>query len=151
MKTRSHEESGPSAGARDFGKSAPFRCAFAIVAVALAVGLNLPMQSHSGGRALFLPLWFGAVLLVIWELVVRGLNVPAVILPPPSAIAFRLATSTGTLRVDFVQTFVKGALSGYVIGCAAAFATAIIADRFDFLRRGLLPVGNFVAGGFNPD
>ncbi len=44
-----------------------------------------------------------------------------------------------------VQTFVKGALSGYAIGCGAAFLTAIAIDRTAFLRRGLLPVGNFVA------
>jgi NitT/TauT family transport system permease protein len=44
-----------------------------------------------------------------------------------------------------VQTAVKGALSGYLIGCAAAFATAIVIDRSPFLQRGLLPVGNFVA------
>jgi NitT/TauT family transport system permease protein len=44
-----------------------------------------------------------------------------------------------------VQTAVKGALTGYLIGCAAAFATAIVIDRSPFLQRGLLPVGNFVA------
>ena len=32
-----------------------------------------------------------------------------------------------------------------VLGCGAALLTAIVVDRFDFLRRGLLPVGNFVA------
>jgi len=32
-----------------------------------------------------------------------------------------------------------------LIGCAAAFATAVLVDRSDFLRRGLLPVGNFMA------
>ena len=53
--------------------------------------------------------------------------------------------STGILWEDFVQTVIKGALSGYIIGCTAAFLTAVLMDRFDFLRRGLLPVGNFVA------
>ena len=46
---------------------------------------------------------------------------------------------------DFVQTILKGALSGYVMGCGAAVVTAIIIDRSPFLQRGLLPVGNFVA------
>ncbi|MGB1207882.1 MAG: ABC transporter permease, partial [Paracoccaceae bacterium] len=50
-----------------------------------------------------------------------------------------------TLWADFVQTFIKGALSGYVIGCTAALGVAILADRYDALRRGLLPVGNFMA------
>ena len=92
-----------------------------------------------------IPLIFGLTLLAVWELVVRGLGVPAVILPAPSAIGSRFATNTGTLWQDFVQTVLKGALSGYVIGCSAAIVTAVLVDRFDFLRRGLLPVGNFVA------
>ena len=91
------------------------------------------------------PLIFGLTILAVWELAVRGLNVPAVILPPPSAIAARFVENTGTLWQDFVQTVLKGALSGYVIGVAAAFVTAILVDRYDFLRRGLLPIGNFVA------
>ena len=91
------------------------------------------------------PLLFGLTILAVWELTVRGLNVPAVILPPPSAIAARFAENTGTLWQDFVQTVLKGALSGYLIGIAAALITAILVDRYDFLRRGLLPIGNFVA------
>ena len=46
---------------------------------------------------------------------------------------------------DFVQTIVKGGLSGYAMGCAAAFLTALAMDRSDWLKRGLLPLGNFMA------
>jgi NitT/TauT family transport system permease protein len=94
---------------------------------------------------LVVPAIFGVTLLVLWEGLVRGLNVPGVILPPPSAIAARFAASLPTLWSDFVQTFVKGALSGYLLGCTAAFLTAIAIDRSPFLTRGLLPVGSFVA------
>ncbi len=94
---------------------------------------------------LLVPAIFGITILVVWELVVRGLEVPLVILPPPTQIVARMASEVPILWADFVQTFVKGALSGYVIGCAAAFGVAILADRFDFLKRGLLPVGNFIA------
>lgn len=101
----------------------------------------------AGTRAvqLAVPLIFGATILLVWELVVRGLEVPLVILPAPSLIAARFADSLPILWADFVQTFVKGALSGYVIGCGAAFLMAIAVDRSEFLRLGLLPVGNFVA------
>ncbi len=92
-----------------------------------------------------MPAIFGATLLFVWEALVRGLGVPGVILPPPSAIGARIAASLPILREDFVQTFVKGALSGYAIGCGAAFLTAIAIDRSSFLQRGLLPVGTFVA------
>ncbi len=94
---------------------------------------------------LLVPAIFGFTILVIWEVVVRGFGVPLVILPPPSMIAVRFADSLPTLWTDFVQTFVKGALSGYVMGCSAAVLVAIVVDRYDFLRRGLLPVGNFMA------
>lgn len=116
---------------------------------AAAFYLNLRIASgpakDTQGAKLAVPVIFGLTLLAIWELVVRGLGVPMVILPAPSLIAARLAASLPILWADFVQTFVKGALSGYVIGVVAACAMAIIVDRSEFLRRGLLPVGNFVA------
>lgn len=97
------------------------------------------------GGKLVVPVIFGLTVLLLWEGLVRGLSVSPVILPPPSDVVARLASSVPTLWEDFVQTAVKGALSGYFIGCAAAFATAILIDRSPFLQRGLLPVGNFVA------
>ncbi len=102
-------------------------------------------QANTKGVQLLVPVIFGVTVLVVWELLVRGLNVPLVILPAPSLIAVRFSENTSILWADFVQTILKGALSGYVIGCAAAFVTAVLVDRSDFLRRGLLPVGNFMA------
>jgi NitT/TauT family transport system permease protein len=87
----------------------------------------------------------GFTLLVLWEGYVRGFGVSPVILPAPTAIAAKVAGSLGTLWADFVQTVIKGALSGFLIGAAAAFVTAIAIDRSPFLQRGLLPIGNFVA------
>ena len=94
---------------------------------------------------LVVPVIFGVTLILMWECAVRGFKINPVLLPPPSMILARFGASTGILWEDFVQTVVKGALSGYVIGCGAAFLTAIAVDRFPFLQRGLLPVGNFVA------
>ena len=91
------------------------------------------------------PILFGITVLVVWEGLVRGLDVPGVILPPPTAIAAAFARSLDILWVDFVQTVLKGALSGYAIGCGSAILTAILIDRSQFLTRGLLPVGNFLA------
>ncbi|MGK7869129.1 ABC transporter permease [Falsiroseomonas sp. E2-1-a20] len=98
-----------------------------------------------GWRALGAPLAFGATLLALWELLVVGLGVPMVLLPAPSAIALRMAASAHLLWQDFAQTFLKAVLAGYVIGGAAGFAMALLADRVPFLRRGLLPLGNLVA------
>ena len=75
------------------------------------------------------PLLFGLSILVLWEAAVSAFSVSPVILPAPSDIAARFAAETGTLWEDFVQTVLKGALSGYVIGAVAAFLTAIAIDR----------------------
>ena len=109
--------------------------------------LNVRLANAGRNRIinLIVPALFGISLLVLWEGFVRGLNISPILLPTPSAIAIRFSTSIPILWVDFVQTFVKGALSGYVIGCSAAFLTAIAVDKSSFLKRGLLPVGNFVA------
>jgi NitT/TauT family transport system permease protein len=102
-------------------------------------------HGHDRWARLTIPALFGITLLVLWEGLARGLDIPAVILPAPSAIWTRLTAEVPTLWEDFAQTILKGALSGYLIGCAAAVLTAVAIDRFPFLQRGLLPVGNFVA------
>lgn len=109
--------------------------------------LNVWLAQRPATRAVkvAVPVIFGLTLIVIWECVVRGLDISKVLLPAPSLIAQTFIASTGLLWRDFVQTVVKGALSGYIIGCGAAFVMAIAVDRFPFLKRGLLPVGNFAA------
>jgi len=94
---------------------------------------------------LAIPLLFGAFLIYLWEVAVRGFGVSPVLMPAPSATARRLVDSLPILREDFVQTFMRSVLSGYVIGCGAGFLVAVIAHRFVFLKRGLLPLGNFVS------
>lgn len=88
---------------------------------------------------------FGATILILWEMIVRLYQVPSVILPAPSQIAASFGSNLGILWTDFVQTILKGALTGWVLGALAATLTAIAVDRSPFLQRGLLPIGNFVA------
>jgi NitT/TauT family transport system permease protein len=116
-------------------------------AAAWALNIRLAASRLTRSRAgrLIVPAIFGLTLLGVWEGLVRGLQVPSVILPPPSAIAAKIAASTDLLWVDFLQTFVKGALSGYAIGCLSAILVAVLIDRSAFLKAGLLPVGNFVS------
>jgi NitT/TauT family transport system permease protein len=91
------------------------------------------------------PILFGAFVVYLWEVAVRGFGVPAVLMPAPSATAVRIAHSLPILKEDFVQTFLRSVLAGYVVGCGLAFVTAVVAFRYDFLKRGLLPLGNFVS------
>lgn len=96
-------------------------------------------------RDIAVPAVFGATLLLLWQAIVRGFGVPAVLLPAPSDIGVKLASSGPTLWVDFVQTFVRAVVPGWIIGNLAGFLTTIVCDRVPFLRRGLLPLGNFVS------
>jgi NitT/TauT family transport system permease protein len=95
--------------------------------------------------SLAVPVFFGAWIIFVWEALTIGLEIPTVLLPPPSMIAIRFAESTSILWADFQQTVIKAALSGYILGCGSAFIVAILIDRIPFLQRGLLPVGNFIS------
>ena len=110
-----------------------------------AINIRLATLPKSRLTGLAIPMIFGLSLVVIWESMVRGFDVSPILLPAPSVISVKFAGSLGILWQDFVQTVVKGALSGYAIGCGSAFALAVVIDRFPFLQRGLLPIGNFVA------
>lgn len=108
---------------------------------------DVPRSRGPWGRvqALLPPVIFGLGILWGWELIVRALAVSRVILPAPSEIGATLGAETGTLWIDLVQTFGRGALSGFAIGVGAALVFALVVDRYPFLRRGLLPVGSFLA------
>lgn len=94
---------------------------------------------------LTVPLLFGTAIFALWELITRGLDVPTVLLPPPSMIGERIMNSLPILWADFQQTFLKAVLAGYVLGCGSGFLVALAIDRSPFLQRGLLPLGNFVS------
>ncbi|WP_187428994.1 Riboflavin transport system permease protein RibX [Roseobacter fucihabitans] len=119
--------------------------AFAIWALGWWINAWLAALPRTRLTRLAVPVIFGLTLIAVWEGIVHGLEISPILLPAPSMIAMRFVASTAILWEDFVQTVIKGALSGYVLGCGTAFLVAILVDRFDFLRRGLLPVGNFVA------
>lgn len=94
---------------------------------------------------IFVPVSFGVTLLVLWEGATRGFEIPAILLPPPTMIWERITNSLPILWADFKQTFLYAVLIGYVIGCGSGFIVALLIDRSPFLKRGLLPLGNFVA------
>ncbi len=113
-----------------------------------AVDVVLAEQAPRGRAKLLsdlaVPMIFGFTLIVLWEVLARGLQIPMVILPAPSAILGKLFTSLPILGADFFQT-VQGILAGYVIGCGTGILVAILIDRVPFLQRGLLPLGNLVS------
>ena len=80
------------------------------------------------GIRLLIPALFGIWILIIWEAIVRGAGVPFILLPPPSAIGARLVNSIPILAADVNQTIFKAVIAGYVMGCGAGFAAAILAS-----------------------
>ena len=111
------------------------------------LNIRLANGSHSNNpfvKAL-IPAIFGITLILVWELLVWAFDINPVILPAPSSISVRLMVEGPRLWADFQQTIIKGAMTGYILGGLAAFGVAILADRSDFLTRGILPVGGFMA------
>ncbi len=88
---------------------------------------------------------FGVAVLLLWEIVVRLFHIAPILLPPPSAIAQRFATSIPILAEDFWETLVKAVIPGWALGSMAGLAAALLCERIPFLRRGLLPLGNFMS------
>lgn len=136
---------GPSGAAHGFWCMVIAAWLLAWFSVQRLAGLRLASPKAQHLVNLALPVLFGAWLLILWEVVVRGLGVPTILLPPPSMIASRIGASVPTLWADFQQTYLKAAIAGYVMGCGSGFLAAIIVDRVPFLRKGLLPIGNLVA------
>jgi NitT/TauT family transport system permease protein len=113
--------------------------------VSVLSGIVMPARIMAIGIRILIPALFGIWILIIWEALVRGAGVPFILLPPPSAIGARFTNSLPILAADVNQTIFKAVIAGYAMGCAAGFVAAILADRFLFLRRGLLPIGNMVS------
>jgi NitT/TauT family transport system permease protein len=88
---------------------------------------------------------FGAWVLVFWEILVRALDVPRVLLPAPSLVIGSIGEHAPKLWGDFVQTVGKAVLIGWALGCGLGFAVAVAIDRMPFLQRGLLPVASLTS------
>jgi NitT/TauT family transport system permease protein len=88
---------------------------------------------------------FGLWVVFFWEVLVRALDVPRVLLPAPSLIVVSMADHGGKLWGDFVQTVGKAVFTGWVMGCSLGFVVAVAIDRMPFLQRGLLPVASLTS------
>ena len=134
------------------GASTPIVITLALAAWAIAWFANVIWSRAEGLPPVLtrlapaaVPLLFGLTLVFLWEVICVGLKVPTVLLPAPSLIMARLFASLPVLGADFAQTFVRAAVPGWLIGSAAGFLVALACDRSDFLRRGLIPIGNFIS------
>ncbi|MBN9041389.1 MAG: hypothetical protein BGP05_02070 [Rhizobiales bacterium 62-47] len=86
------------------------------------------------------PLLGGVILLGVWELLPRVLNIPSLLLPPPSSVAksLWLLYDRGLLVNNFTVTLIE-ALAGFVIGSILGVFFAFLVTRSILLERMLLP------------
>ena len=84
----------------------------------------------------FIPVGFVTAALLLWELAVRIFNIPAYLLPPPSAVVAAMDLS---LLMNLVVTLSE-ALAGFVIASSCAFGTALLFVRSPVLERGMFPL-----------
>ncbi|HUC69293.1 MAG TPA: ABC transporter permease [Stellaceae bacterium] len=137
-----------AAGARGAGATGLWLALLALAAIvwrALERGASWSAAAGSRVIGLAVPMFFGAWILYLWQLLTVGFGVPEVLLPAPSAIATVTLHSLPIMGEDFVQTFIRSMIPGYVIGCGAGFLVGVLIDRLPFLQRGLLPIGNFAS------
>ncbi|MBG1233154.1 ABC transporter permease [Aestuariivirga litoralis] len=112
---------------------------------AWSLGWILDLVTSTRISRFIVPASFGVAVIAGWEAYVHTSSIPIVLLPAPSQVWAKLIASLPTLAADFRQTFIRAVIPGWLIGCGAGFLTALLCDRNDFLRRGLLPLGNLVA------
>ena len=123
-----------------------FWSACAIVAVMAVQSIRL-LAAHDGSRWLDMATagLFGLWIVYFWQLLTVAMEVPRVLLPPPSLIVQAISHHGSTLWGDFVQTVLKAVLIGWTLGCALGFAVALAIDRLPFLQRGLLPLASLTS------
>ncbi len=89
-----------------------------------------------------LPLSIALFVVVIggWELVVRWLDIPSLIVPTPSAIAVALwdGLASGTLSQHFAVTFFE-TMAGFAIGAAAGLALGALIGLFPLAEKTVYP------------
>jgi NitT/TauT family transport system permease protein len=86
----------------------------------------------------FAPVFAGFLLLALWEGLTRALDVPSVILPPPSAIVEALIARAGVL-VPAAGVTLGLALAALGISIFLGVGTAFVFARVPLLERGLGP------------
>ena len=91
------------------------------------------------------PFFFGLWVILLWEIVCVGLQIPQLLLPSPSLIGSQIANSLDVLYADFYQTVIRAVIPGYIYGCGSAFLLSIMVDKSNFLKKGLLPIGNLIS------
>ena len=102
-------------------------------------------MKSSSLRDILAPAIFGIAVLILWQVTVRFFNVPFVIFPAPTDIWSKLIVSLPMLYEDFVQTFIRAVIPGWIIGSTFGFSGGAALRPVRLPAAGVLPLGNSAA------
>ncbi|MGN6459625.1 MAG: ABC transporter permease [Pseudolabrys sp.] len=90
-------------------------------------------------NAVLPPLALSLVALILWEAAIRLFNVPAFILPAPSAVVVSLIENRAQLAAATQATALE-VLFGFVLASLVGIAVALVIVRFERFGRALYPL-----------
>ena len=90
-------------------------------------------------RRILLPLTVIAGLVIVWDLTIRALAVPAYMVPAPAAVARALVKERAMLLDNAIPTILES-LGGFALGNLVAIAAALAFVHNKMLERALYPV-----------
>ena len=90
-------------------------------------------------RRLLLPLAVIGVLVIVWDALIRVLDIPAYVIPSPASVGQALVKERARLVDNAIPTIMES-LGGFALGNLVAIATAIAFVYNKALERALYPV-----------
>jgi putative hydroxymethylpyrimidine transport system permease protein len=80
------------------------------------------------------------VLILLWEAIVRGFDVPEYLFPAPSQVAIALRDDWSTILAPATWVSLREVLIGFAIAAVAGVGLAIVLHMFGPLRRAVYPL-----------
>ncbi len=83
---------------------------------------------------------FSIALILLWEAIVRGFDVPEYLFPAPSQVAIALRDDWSTILAPAMWVSLREVLIGFAIAAVAGVGLAIVLHMFGPLRRAVYPL-----------
>ena len=83
---------------------------------------------------------FSLGLIVLWEVIVRGFDVPEYLFPAPSQVAIALRDDWSSILAPAMWVSLREVLIGFAIAAVAGVGLAIVLHMFGPLRRAVYPL-----------
>lgn len=97
------------------------------------------MKSKSKIMSIIAPLTAVLIVLVIWEILVRAMNVSEKLIPAPSAIVQSLIKNFGDVIAPDLIISIKNILLGYLIAVPVGFVISAICSQFKIVTKAVTP------------